>query len=555
MLTQDQIVDEIRDWFFEERQKCRTDLLYLARKYLHYKDIEEPVHRPLADMLQQFPGGKDEFVDGQLVYTPYKDVWQLEGDRSVLILYPRGHLKTTVITLSASIQWIINYPDIRILLSTATGDQAKKLITEITAHFRYNPQFRYLFPEFCPPANKVNDWGTQEGFTVPCRKRKWLKEMTLSICTVGKVIAGGHYEVLIHSDIVDKENVKTAAQITDVKNHFKYMNPLLERGPYPPYHGWQIIEGTPYDFSDLYGEKIDAWKKGDKEWKVLVQGAELDEEKQITLWPTRFPWSELKAIQKEMGDYMYSCQYLCKPINPTGGLATQEQIKFIPRSYLRQLLPALRKHVTIDLHGMEAKDTSDYTVITLAGFDRDGRCFVLDIKRGHFTPFQVINLIFAIYSAYPDIVDFKIEKDAHARVLLPFLQREMSKRGRFPNIIAIPRSNQVSKKNRIWGLQPWFQGKVIVFADDIDCRIDLIHEITSFSNTSREHDDILDTLADQMQNREGGVMGDIIPTPSYASSIPYEPPVDRFMGFDPISREARWMRDQWESNGYHDTGI
>lgn len=790
-----------------DRQRCRTDLLYLAKDWLHYKDIEEKVHAPLAEMLQKFPGGEDWMDEhGNLHYSPYKTIWELTGPRNILILYPRGHLKTTVITISGVIQWIINFPDIRVLLSTATGDQVKKLITEITAQFRYNPEFRWLFPEFCPPAKAVNDWGTQEGFTVPCRVRKAMKEPTLSTCSVGKVIAGGHYEVLLTSDIVDKENVKTASQIIDVKDHFRYMNPLMERGPIAPHHGWQIVEGTPYDFSDLYMEIIDRNSKGNTDWNILVKGAEIDTEKKTTLWPTRFPWEELQCIKRGMTDYQYccfgagtkvlmsdfsekniedvrvgdevvgweygngkrirlkrsvvqathtersdaqevttshgvkfvctpdhkfwtgrmgkqkmpygvyerqsyaplqmgtkvfavydlipfgdqrtwdwlggivdgegscpathitisqspehnpevceeieaalrqvgvdysiyereprpghkaanlyvlngghntkirllhnakmvkreriikslwrspgrpawdkhrvtsirpvgvipvyniqtetgnyiansymtkNCQYLCKPINPSGGLATPDQIKFISRATIKELLPSLRKHVTVDLHGMEAKDTCDYTVITLAGFDRDGRCYILDIKRGHFTPFQVIEIIFALHATF-QIFDFKIEKDAHARVLLPFLVREMTKRGKFPNIIAIPRSNQTSKKNRIWGLQPWFQAGVIRFADDIDCRIDLITEVTSFSNTSREHDDILDTLADQMQNREGGVTGDVIPLPSPNYGIPREPPPDAFLGFDPLTKDALWQRDQWRSTSYHETGI
>jgi predicted phage terminase large subunit-like protein len=182
--------------------------------------------------------------------------------------------------------------------------------------------------------------------------------------------------------------------------------------------------------------------------------------------------------------------------------------------------------------------------------------YVLDIKRGRYTPFEIIDLIFKIHSLYPGIIDYKIEKDAHARVLLPFLRREMAKRQSFPMVMAIPRNTQVSKKNRIWGLQPWFQSGIIRFAEDIECRLDLIREITAFSNTSREHDDILDTLADQMSNREGNVMGDVMPMPFVDTSIPHQRPPDRFLGFDPITKEARWLYDEYQSSRYYsETGI
>jgi len=36
----------------------------------------------------------------------------------------------------------------------------------IKTHFQTNGMFRYLFPEFCPPANKIKDFGNASAFTV-----------------------------------------------------------------------------------------------------------------------------------------------------------------------------------------------------------------------------------------------------------------------------------------------------------------------------------------------------------------------------------------------------
>lgn len=516
------------------RNKARRSLHFLCVKLLGYQDVCEEVHWPIIDHLQRFKGGVDELDNiGRVTYTPEIDLWHLppprtlEGQtaRNTLILYPRGHLKTSVITLAHTIQWIINYPNIRILISTATGDQAKQMLMEIKGHFQFNPLFRKYFPEYCPVAKKAADFGSQEEFTVPNRTRH-PKEPTVSTCSVGKVIAGSHYEVIKNSDLVDKENVRTPGEIANVIAHFGYLNPLLERSEVPPHNGWIDVEGTRYDFGDLYGRLIDSGT-----YRILIR-PRVDED---TVWPARFPVTELQRIEKEVGPYIFSCQYRNQPIPPEGGLCDPKEIVFIPRAVIRRLLPTLRIHCTIDLHGLEpARNDNDATALTVHGFDNDGRMYVFDIRHGRFTPHEVIWHIFNIHAMYPQLVDFKIEKDAHARVLLPFLQREASKRQRFPIVIPIKRDTHIAKQQRIKGLQSWFKAGIIRFAEDLVPKTALVLEIMQFpSQSSGVHDDILDTLADAMQNQEGGVTDDVISSPYLdpREMFGLERPRNRFLGF------------------------
>ncbi len=517
------------------RQAARTNLLYLCNEILGYKDVSKEVHGEIIGHLQKFKGGTDTIDEkGVIRYAPACSLWELTGPRNIIILFPRGHLKTTIITIAHTIQFILNYPDVRLLVSTATGDQCKKMLLEIKGHFQYNNTFRLFFPEYCPQAKRAADFGSQEEFTIPCRKLH-RKEPTLSTCSVGKVIAGAHYEGVYNSDLVDKENVKTPNQIADVISHFHYLNPLLERSAIPPYHGWTIVEGTRYDFGDLYGRLLNSGT-----YSSFVR----PRDDEVTCWPARFPESELKRIEKEVGPYQFSCQMRNKPIPPEGGLCDPKDIVFLSRKVLNDIQPMFRLHCTIDLHGLEpARNDNDYTVLNVHGFDRDGRLYVVDIRRGRFTPEQVIWHVFNIYSMYPQIIDFKIEKDAHARVLLPFLQREASKRQRFPTMVPIKRDTHVSKQQRIRGLQPWFKAGIIRFADDLSCKTDLILEIMQFpSQSSGVHDDILDTLADAMQNQEGGVTDDVVADVKWSNDDIFgsPKPKDRFLGFGEKGEEM-WL--------------
>jgi predicted phage terminase large subunit-like protein len=773
------------------RQHGRKNLLFLCRWILGYSDVCSEVHWPLIEQCQKFKGGVDDFEfiqrpDGigfkttkeHPGYRPACSLWELKGPRKALTLYPRGHLKSTICTIGHKIQWVLNYPDVRILLSAATDDQVKKFLVEIKGHFQFNETFRYLYPEYCPQGKGIKEFGNQEQFTVPNRKLK-RKEPTFSTATIGSVVSSGHYEVVNNDDIVDKENVRTADQMANVISHIGMLGPLVETSEIEPYVGWMDFTGTRYHFGDAYGMILESERKRKAEgqpplYKVLEQSAirkgNLFDEDAEVIWPARVPLSRLReiyndpmqgpgvlactpagspvimadwsekpieqiapgdevvgfvrdgngkffrqkavrsrvkavhrtrgivqkmtmttgdvayctpdhrwftgryatskepqrksyvparvgtemvlvsrplrkltleqqrwmdwlggildgegschgnnsifisqsesanpevsraipqclkllgyewtqfnrpagqcgnrnhraatqwmlrggrdmardilnhalmakrqriidslyrrsrglslrnggkhivssievigeqevyALETETGNYIVwgyassNSQYLQNPKpDGTGLVESESQIVFIPRKVMDELRPRWRVGCTIDLAGMEpnrAGGDNDFSVLTPYGHGADGSLYIDRIFRGRFTPFQVIDYMFRIYRDYPKLRWFKIEKDANARVLLPFLKREMSIRGIHLPILEIQRDNQTSKQQRIKGLQPWFHAGKIRFADDIPCKIDLINEILGFPKFP--HDDILDTLADAQQDGEGG---------------------------------------------------
>lgn len=543
------------------RQACRTDL-YALCALLGYLDVTEDVHGPIIDRLQKFMGGSDvERPDGTFEYIPACPVYQLQGARREIFLDPRGHLKTTVITIAHSIQWVLNYPDIRILISTAVTEQANAILKEIKEHFQFNEHFRTVFPEFCPPDTRAADWGTQDRFTVPCR-RKHRKEPTCWTTSVGKVIAGWHPDVIKCSDMVDKENVKTPGGIAEVISHFGHLNPLLERydarDGFPASTGWITVEGTRYDFGDLYGHlmKSDSWKAN-----ALVRGAIKPDG--TSLWPSRFPLVELEKIRTDpsVGDWIFSAQYLNKCLPPEGGLCDPKGLPFVPAHVISGLMPQLRVHCTIDLAGMEPSTRGDWTVLTVAGFDRDGRMYVIECLCDHFSPDDVIEQVFLLHARYPQMIDFRVEKEAHARVLLPFLRREMGKRQRFPSIWPIKRDNRTSKQQRILGLRPWLKQGLIRFSDAIPFAIrqEILDEVAQFpSQSSGVHDDILDTLADMLQSRDGGVTDDVVPDGPDMKLAMFgrERPRDRFLGFG-ANGAPEWLLSgpDWHAHEHSPTGV
>ena len=555
------------------RQRCRTDLFVLCR-VLGYRDVTERVHGPLLENLQKFKGGVEECTEGKWKYRPHVPHWQLEGSRQTLFLYPRGHLKTTVITIAHAIQWIINYPNIRILISTAIGDQAELILESIKKHFQYNEDFRTLFPEFCPTAARAADFGSRNQFTVPNRTDHTLKEATVWACSVGKVIAGFRADVIKNSDLVDEQNVKTPGGIAEVISHFGHMEPLLERYNEKPgfaaSRGWNDVEGTRYDFGDLYGELLkasdciefrDASKPTD--WHVVLRAA-IDENGK-SLWPERFPIHELERIRRQpaVGDWIFSAQYLNKCVPQGDGLCDPKDVVFIPAKIMGEIMPRLRLICTIDLSGMRAVERSDFSCLTVGGFDHDGRPYIPEINCGRFSPEEVIELIFSIHIRYKNLVCFRVEQEARSTVLMPFLERECSKRNIYPRVLILPRDSSISKQNRIRGLRPWFKNSLIRFSDGIPLQTkqELLAEIAQFpSQSSGVHDDILDTLADLMQDpeRESGVTSEVIADPpqDVTSQFGKPKPQDRFLGFGE-GGVSQWLYgpDPERGGGSSKTGI
>lgn len=525
------MVNHLENWK-RARQECRVNLYYLCR-VLGYNDVQPSVHGDLIANLQQFKGGIDqiepkslpnlkenEFAlpNAQAIRESYKaflpDFWDLEGPRKRANFFPRGCLKTTIQTFAHTVQWIINYPNVRILLSTHTDGAAKEMVNEIRKHFTANATFRYLFPEHVPWDNP-DDFGNQEHFDSLART-KWTKEHTFSFLTIGSHLASRHFDVVKHEDLVDAENVRTADRIASVRQHLGDMEPLLEKHEHPTrgeMKGWEDLAGTFYDFSDA---NYTLWETENNRppekrvWSVVMRSAAPNYPDGPYLWPGRIGPKALKEVEEDpnRGPAILAAQYLMNPIPPGSGLIeSKDEIIWTPRKVINeQLYPRLTLFAAVDLAGMDsAKSKSadnDYSAITVGGFGTDGHLYVLECIHGRPSPEKVIEELFALVRRHPRLTQIKIEKEAHARVLLKWLRSEESKKGFLP-IMELQRDNQQSKQQKIRGLQPWFKRGMIHFADDLPCKTAIINEIMRFPKFN--HDDILDTLCDLMSNKDGRV--------------------------------------------------
>jgi hypothetical protein len=161
-----------------------------------------------------------------------------------LILAPRGHGKSTILTVGYALHRVLSNPDERVLIVSATGMQAQGFLREIRTHLEKNPRIIEIF------GDQRGDRWTDREITLASRKRM-AKESTLTAAGAEGAIISRHYDTIILDDVVDEN----AARIQTARDRmeqwfYKVLLPCLEP------NGRLHVIGTRYHPDDLYGRLI-----------------------------------------------------------------------------------------------------------------------------------------------------------------------------------------------------------------------------------------------------------------------------------------------------------
>lgn len=550
------------------RWKARTDLGWFCRNVLGYPDVSDnnyqpgtrtekgdgphlPIHQPLIDTVQKFPvptkeqmEKHDKFINGKWHYTPIMTMNRLPGKRRTLILDARSFLKTTVNTMAHSLQWVVNYPDVAIMVIQSNGAKAETFISEIKDHFTSNIKFRELFPEHVPHKN-INDFGTRQYFTTLARTPgKIRREPTILASSIDKGMAGYHFDVIKCSDIVDPSNINGQG-LQDVKRSFYYLPPLLIAPSY-----WIDVEGTRYHSDDTYGDIID------KEMRELPENRQYNmyirscyqrdvpagrkqtyniedlklpfkkgpDGKPLSWWPERFSTAHYERMKTD-DPFVFATQQLNDPAAAAGAKVFGKPIRYISRQTFNTI-PIAYKEIVIDTAETISK-RADYTVLTVVSWDNTyGRMYVDEIHRDRFMVNEWMEILLGRNGlvARHRPLRIKIEETGFVRGLEGSIKREFDKSKRLYNLPEltldmIKRDNQQGKTERIQNtLQSPYMNDDIIFLQDINrwcrkhnplyliepkcnCTTDALgKELDDFPFPKT--DDILDTLADAYQGKK-----------------------------------------------------
>jgi hypothetical protein len=370
----------------------------------------------------------------------------------------------------------------RQLISNATLPNAVLFLKKIKHNFEYNSLLRGLFSQWIPK-NLEKDAG------------EWLKDqIDISGCSVatGSVdsnLVSTHYGIMIHDDLVNKENSYTKDQLLKTNNWWQLANSLLLP------NGVEILIGTRWATDDVYGSIIDKFLQPENpeffreapivelhkgNFHLLQMDCWTDPVKETgSTFPVMFPESKLKELQMIEGDNFpgrYRNDPLAKGRNPF-------KREWITR--WRDLEMPSQRHtmLLIDPSG-KAEVTSDYTGCVVVSCGVDHKIYVEHGKRYLITDRALAEWIIENAPIWkPDVIYIEDNKHGVIQDLLELLVGQYIRMGKIekdnleyvktlPYILleAFPRGR--AKEARIRNLTGYVQNGTLLFpghgAEDLE---------------------------------------------------------------------------------------
>ena len=215
------------------RNKARHDRFFLAKGVLGYQDVNPYTHGPMCRFIED------------------------RTKKRRMGLAPRGHLKSTLWTITDSIGLALEDPEeCRILIVNEIEDNATGFLSEIKAQFENNELLRELFPELVP--ERFVGPGSRWAAARACLKRSTAyKEWTWSAIGVGGAITSRHFTHIKCDDLIGFSARESPAVMKYAVTYAKSLEPLLVDMDV------NLIDfiGTRWAMYDLYHEMLQAYQE------------------------------------------------------------------------------------------------------------------------------------------------------------------------------------------------------------------------------------------------------------------------------------------------------
>ena len=276
----------------EMKWLAKHNLYYLAKSILGYRDLSPQLHGNLCSWLMRV--AREQFRG---------------------ILLPRSHFKSTIITITDSVQsalpdidmssdWPnILGPDIRVLLAHETHTGAQRFLYEITSHFLGNPKLMALFPE-CIPDKRRQRINLNE-LELP-RSEHWA-EPTFDTMGVGGRAQGRHYNKIKLDDIFGDKARDSKTEAERTIQWFDNIQSFLVSLGRDKIH----LVGTRYSLNDIYAHAFEQY--GDRMLRYIRRVEERNEEGLLRpIFPERFTKDSLEILRKN--PVVWASQYINDPV-------------------------------------------------------------------------------------------------------------------------------------------------------------------------------------------------------------------------------------------------
>lgn len=412
-----------------------------------------------------------------------------------LTLAPRGHGKSTILTVSRCIHEVLKNPNIRILIASKTDSNAVSFLSEIKQKLARTELVAIFGNQVGSPWNEGN-------IRVASRTSE-SKEDTITTLGLGNALASKHFDLIILDDPIDEDNVRTEGQRDKLKTWlFKVLDPTLEP------HGEISIIGTRYHPEDLLGHLIEAmFTKRNKRGKTLKKYYQIfpalmpikrikpgtpAKYRYKALWPEKFSVNFLLQKKKSQGTIFFNSQYQNDVEGMKGKIFRWDWFEWYDYDDIN--IKRLRIFQGVDL-AIKQKETADkFAHVTIGVDPKTFNIYILDYYNAvtHYTDQKkVIKQNFDDY----DPIRVAIEANGYQRSLLQDMQTDK----KLASIRAVPVFTDTDKTVRAWKLSAYFERHQVFFRTGM-------HEIVQhlLKMPDGRYKDLFDALDIAIQTAFGG---------------------------------------------------
>lgn len=252
--------------------------------------------------------------------------------------WPRGHLKTTIFSISTPMWWALPFTDTEerlmrglgygdewirwmhrahdqntsTLILSETDDNAERIGKAISNQYSANRLFASLFPEIMP--ERSNTWNMST--MMHKRNGGMHQEGTYEMAGVGKALQSRHYPRIIEDDLFGEKALYSPSEAKFTIEFHKKLPGLYRADAERPGHiGDNLVVGNRWGVNDLNG-----WiRKNQPSYKFethAVDGGCCEmHPKGIMIFPNMFNVDKVRDLRETFGPTGYAAQYLNNPLD------------------------------------------------------------------------------------------------------------------------------------------------------------------------------------------------------------------------------------------------
>lgn len=442
------------------------------------------------------------FDDATKIPWFHEEFWEActSDHKYVAIAAPRGHAKSTSITLCYTLAAVLFRDRKYVILVSDTEGQSVLFLNQIRSELLDNEEMRRLFG--IVGLEKDNERDIIVKMSDGHRFRITAKGSEQRVR--GMLWKGQRPDLIVGDDLENDEIVLNPERRTKFRRWvYGALLPILsDRGVVrivgTVLHLDSFLNRTLPDdassFTDVGELKVTS-SKPNQFWHSIKYMAHNSDYSEI-LWKARWTAEKFKKlrakyVEEGMPD-VYAQEYLNNPLDESRAYFKKHEFQEMEEQLAEAVVSGrkeLNYYIGVDL-AISEKSTADYSVFVVAGVDDSNKLYVVDVVRERMDSREIIETIFHLEKTYkPDY--FAIERGAIQKAIGPFLTEEAFKRGVFPSVKEMQPTQD--KMMRARSIQGRMRIRGVYFDKETEWFPAFEQELLQFNRG--KHDDQVDAFA------------------------------------------------------------